>query len=112
MPELVYLATPYFHADLAVRVARFDKACKIAGELMREGLHVFCPIAHTHPIATVCDLPKGFGWWGTYDRNILSRCDRLLVVKMDGWEESVGVQAEIEIALELGLKVSYMELGE
>jgi len=77
---------------------------------MRTGEIIFCPIAHTHPIAVRCELPRGFDYWEKYDREILSRCTKLVVVKMDGWMESRGIACEIAIADQLGLPVQYMEV--
>lgn len=107
--RLVYLATPYNHPDASVRERRFLTACKVAGHFMRQGVHLFCPIAHTHPIALAGDLPKGWDYWQAYDRAMLSACTELWVVKMEGWQESAGIRGEIEIARELGLKIQYVE---
>jgi hypothetical protein len=49
--DLVYLASPYTHADKAVMEDRFRAACRYAACLMRRGINVFSPIAHSHPIA-------------------------------------------------------------
>ena len=38
-------------------------------------------------------------------------CEKVVVVKMDGWETSKGVAAEIKIANELGKPVEFMEAG-
>lgn len=102
---MIYLATPYSHSDPAVMEARFDLACRIAGALMSAGHVVFSPIAHTHPIAVRCSLPRGFDFWQKYDEEMLAASDKLLVAMMDGWKESKGVSAEIEIALRLGKQV-------
>lgn len=38
------------------------------------------------------------------------KCDRMIVVKLDGWEESEGVNAEIEFALDQGIPIEYIEI--
>lgn len=105
---LIYLASPYSHADPAVRQQRFETVCFVAANLMREGTHVYSPIAHTHPIALKGDLPKGWDFWEAFDRKMLAACQECWVVMMDGWRESKGVQAEIKIAEEMGLPVKYV----
>ena len=105
---LIYLASPYSHPDPAVRVARFDVICRVAARLMLEGVHLYSPIAHTHPIAVQGDLPTGWDFWEQYDRKILKACGELWVCTMDGWRESKGVTAEIKIAEELLLPVRYI----
>lgn len=105
---LIYLASPYSHPDEAVRQQRFETVCFVAANLMREGKHIFSPIAHTHPIALNGDLPKGFDFWEEFDRKMIAACGELWVVMMDGWEQSKGVQAEIKIAAEMGIPVKYV----
>jgi hypothetical protein len=110
MKTLVYLATPYSHPDREVRIARFEAVNRAAAKLMRDGLHVYSPISHTHPIAEAGELPLGWEFWEQYDRAILDACCRVIVLRQPGWEYSMGVQAEIRIAEELGLPVSYIDL--
>jgi len=105
---MIYLASPYSHPDPAVREARFDAVSRKAGELMRAGWNVFSPISHMHPIAVRGGLPLGWDFWQAYDREMISACDSLMVFKLDGWKESKGVQAEIEIEQSLGLPVMYV----
>lgn len=106
--ELIYLASPYTHEDPAVQQARFETACRAAAHLMNKGHAVFSPIAHTHPIACAGDLPKGWDFWERYDRTILAGCHSMMVLQLDGWQQSRGVQAEIAIMRELGKPVEYM----
>ena len=106
---LIYLATPYSHADAAMREQRFKSVNQKAAELMRQGMHIFSPISHTHPIALVGELPLGWDYWQDYDRAMLNACCKLMVLKLDGWSESKGVLAEIKIAGELGLPVEFVE---
>jgi hypothetical protein len=106
--RLIYLATPYNHPDPEVRESRFKAACEVAAHFMRSGVHLFCPIAHTHPIAEAGDLPRGWEYWQAYDRAMLFACTELWVVRMDGWRESRGIRGEVEIARELGIPVKHV----
>ncbi|WP_051053241.1 DUF1937 family protein [Afipia clevelandensis] len=97
--SLLYLACPYSHADLDVRVYRFDRATEAAAELIKQGRIVFSPITMTHPIDLV--LTKGKGtlgseYWLAFDKVFMDRCDELAVLQIDGWNESNGVLREIE----------------
>jgi Domain of unknown function (DUF1937) len=105
--KLVYLAVPYTHPDLVVREGRFNAVNRHAALLMKQGLHVISPISHSHPIALAGGLPTDWQFWEAYDRAILETCSKLIVLKLDGWEESVGVQAEIRIAKKLGIPIEY-----
>lgn len=106
---LVYLATPYSHDDALVMSKRFGEVNKAAAKLMRAGIHVFSPISHNHPIAMDHELPTGWDFWEAYDMAYLKCSHRLIVLKLEGWEQSVGVAAEIKMARELGLEIEYME---
>lgn len=106
---MIYLASPYTHSDHAVMEQRFDAACRAAGKLMAEGHVVFSPIAHTHPIAVRCELPRGWNFWERYDREFVLASEKVVVLMLPGWRESNGVSAEIKIADAAGIPVEYME---
>lgn len=107
--SLIYLAVPYSHSDPRIREQRFRAVNAVAAKLMRNGLHVFSPISHTHPIAEAGNLPTGWDFWEDYDRTLLRTCSKIVVLMLDGWRESTGVTAEIAIAKELGLAVEFIE---
>lgn len=107
--SLVYLACPYTHPDPAVREARFRAATRAAATLAAAGVHVFSPITHTHPILLAGDLPHGWEYWEAYDRAVLDACRSLVVLKLEGWDQSAGVQAEVEVAKHLGLPCFFEE---
>jgi hypothetical protein len=90
-----YLATPYRKypdgADAAC-----EMACRAAVECFREGVLVFSPIAHMHSIAKLCGMSGGYEFWKRHDEAMMAASSGLIVVKMNGWEESTGIAAEIE----------------
>lgn len=106
--QLTYLAVPYSHPDREVRHARFVAANRVAGILMQRGHLVFSPISHTHPIAEECDLPKGWDFWGAFDHAYLSASKLLIVLCIDGWTESVGVTAEMAIAVGMDVPIEFI----
>ena len=107
--RLVYLATPYSHPDPAVREARFVTVNRVAARLMASGILIFSPISHTHPICLAGELPSGWQFWQAYDRAALAASERLIVLRQQGWEDSIGVTGEVEIAREFGLHVAYID---
>ena len=106
--KLIYMASPYTHKDKDVVEHRFDEVCRVTAGLMKEGYFIFSPIAHTHPL-TKYGVPGYWEYWADYDRKCIIACDALGVLMLEGWKESVGVQAEIKIALELGKPIYYLE---
>lgn len=101
---LVYLASPYSDPDLAVVEARFDAVCHEAAIWMGRGVHIYSPIAHTHPIAMRGSLPTDWAFWQTYDRVMIDASAEVWVLALPGWRESKGVTAEIAIAEAAGKK--------
>jgi len=106
---LYYLATPYTHPEHYMMVARHFMVNKVGAKLIQEGKYIYSPISHTHPIAEVGELPRGWDFWEGYDRVMLQACTNLIVLRLPGWEESTGVRAEIKIAKELGLPTEYID---
>jgi hypothetical protein len=104
---MIYLASPYSAAEPAVRQQRFELACRAAAELIRRGKTVFSPIAHSHAICQL-GLPKEWAFWEKHDLTFLNLCDEVVVLQLDGWQESIGVQAEIEAARRWGKPVTYL----
>jgi hypothetical protein len=109
---LVYLACPYSHDDPKIREERFLIANREAGKLMKAGHMVFSPISHSHPIALAGDLPKTWEYWENFCRTYMSYSYLLVVLCIDGWEESTGIRVEIEIAKEMGMGIKYMTMEE
>ncbi len=110
MKELIYLACPYAHKFEEVRTARFLMANKAAAKLIKQGNKVFSPISHSHPLNLTGELPQiGWDFWEAFDRCFLEMCKALYVLKIDGWDKSVGVTAEIRIAKELGIPIHFVD---
>lgn len=105
---IIYLASPYSHPDAAVREERFETICAVSAKLMGRGVHLYSPIAHTHPIAVRGELPTGWDYWEQFDRKLLAACGELWICMMPGWEQSKGIGGEKAIARELGLPIRYL----
>lgn len=108
---IAYLASPYSHPDAHVRRARFWKTCRVAASLMRAGHYVYSPIVYGHPL-TRHGVPTDWEFWSTFDADMLCACHELIVLMLDGWRESRGVQREIEIAREIGIPVRYIRYSD
>jgi hypothetical protein len=106
----IYLASPYSHPDPGIREQRFEAACLATAELVRRGTVVFSPIVHGHPLVRF-GLPTTWEYWSRFDHEYLRRCDRMIVLMLDSWQDSRGVQAEISLARELGLPIDYATLS-
>lgn len=107
----LYLACPYASgsADYTTRCLRFDAATRAAGALLKMGFKVFSPITHSHPIVELTpDLPLHWPYWERYDRAMIEHSHALIVLTLEGWMESPGVQAEMALAREQDIPVFLM----
>ena len=105
---MIYLASPYTHPDPLVITRRYEAACRAAAELIRQGKTVFSAISHGHGIARY-GLPIDWPFWERHNRRYLESCEEVVVLMLDGWQKSVGVQAEIAVARELGKPVTFLQ---
>lgn len=95
MKRLWYLATPYTDY-YAGREAAFHEACRQTALLIKAGIGVFCPIAHSHPVAQFGGIdPTDHKIWLPADAPLMDAAFGLIVCMMEGWEDSRGVAHEI-----------------
>lgn len=99
-----YVASPYTHPDPRVREHRFLTAKRFIVAALNQGMTPFSPIVYLHEIAKEHDLPKDADYWKKFNNQVMRRCESIFVLKMIGWQQSHGVQYEIMMAQELGLK--------
>ncbi|MEX1232508.1 MAG: DUF1937 family protein [Planctomycetaceae bacterium] len=103
---MIYLASPYSDPSSDVREARYRLACHAVAILLHAGLTCYSPIVHSHPLVQH-GFPTDWSFWELHDRAHLARCDELVVLTIRGWQESIGVSAEVAQAGELGIPVRY-----
>ena len=101
----IYIASPFSHPRLIVRIYRYIKVCRVAGRLIREGNIVYSPIAHSAPIAWLCRLQGDHATWKEQNRGWISWCDELWVLTIEGWDVSIGIEWEMEMARIMGKRV-------
>jgi len=107
--ELIYLASPYSHPSKKIMHDRFEKVLRLAAYLIRKGMFVFSPIAYGHVMAGKYKMPTDWKYWLAFDEKLISKCDKLMVLKLKGWNKSKGVQAEIKIDKKYKIPVGYIE---
>jgi nucleoside 2-deoxyribosyltransferase len=110
--RLWYMASPYSKYSGGIESA-FVEASRQAAFLKNHGIDVFAPIPHSHPIAIhggldAYDYDLMLGW----DKKFIDRCDGIIVCMMDGWQDSHGVQWEIEKFTQQQKPIIYMTPGE
>jgi len=106
--NLTYLAVPYSHEDPTIRKHRFEMVSRAGAWLMQHGHIVYSPISHCHPMAKY-GLPKGWQFWQHYDLTFLQYSRLFVVLPLDGWHKSIGLNGEYKEAKRLELPSMYIE---
>lgn len=119
-----YLAIPYsgksqVQAENAqIQEYRWLIANHFYNRLFLEKVWTMNPIGMTHQMVTYPQnvvIPKVYNNWESYeeyDKALLRICQFLIVIKIDGWRESTGVQGEIKFADAEKIPVYEIEVGE
>lgn len=96
---MIYTASPYSHPDPLVRKTRFLLAERfVIHQLETQNLIIFSPIVYGHRLATEFGVDTSAQFWHVFNTNMLRRAECMFLLKLDGWEESKGVQLEIKMA--------------
>lgn len=104
-----YLASPYSKFAGGIVKAN-DAACRVAAELLLRGVPVFCPIAHSHAVAMTGQInPMNGDFWLKADAPFMRAAKCLVVVCLDGWEESVGILLEIGQFDQMAKPIYYLD---
>lgn len=104
-----YLASPYTHESAIVRELRFRVAENELALRLSDKLWTYAPIVHCHKLAQRFELPKDFHFWREYDEAMIDEAERLAVLMLPNWQESVGVKGEIAYAESRGIPVIHIE---
>lgn len=105
----IYLASPYSHPDLGMRLLRVAHVRQVCARMNeRPGINCYSPISHSHDLPHPKELAKSDAFWRPLNEDEIRRSDEVHVLMLSGWDISVGVTREIEYALSLGKPVHYL----
>ena len=101
---LIYLASCYTHASVTVESQRAVDAARALSMIFDAGQAlVFSPVVHSHwPRSMFSNLGGTWDDWAEFDSRMITVCDEMWILTLDGWIESEGIAAEIEIARKQG----------
>lgn len=102
---LYYLASPYSHPSKRTMTNRYHTANRIAASMIEEGYLLITPIASSVSLCKDSNLSGSFMTWARLDLELVARSDGVIVLDMPGWQQSIGVTAEILRATDLQLPV-------
>lgn len=95
MKEIIYISGPYTHPNILVCDEREIMLTQAAAIFAKRGHIVYSPITHSAPLARM-GVELTHEEWIAFDRPFMELCTRCVVVMLDGWIESQGVDTEID----------------
>jgi len=107
--KLIYLATPYTHKDEKVMWHRERAVTIFAGYLTLKGIANYSPITQEFAVRQFVEMPYKWDFWREIDLTFIDHCDEVYVLCLEGFEESVGVNAEVSYAIDSHKPVKYVE---
>lgn len=101
-----YLASPYTHyagGGYDGRQQAFQEVSRVGGWLAKQGVPIFSPIAHTHPLHTyggvpntTTGAPEEYETAMALDQPMMNKAAGVIVAGMVGWNTSHGVAIEMK----------------
>lgn len=107
MSGLIYLASPYWHESPQVRARRAHDVTFAAAWYTRHKREaIYSPIAYNVMLKGLVDMDHiDHQGWLELDAPFLRRASTVIVLKLDGWEQSRGIKWELEMARQLYIPV-------
>lgn len=108
---MIYVASPYtsnLAGDLKAQAERnrYVKVLDFVAHVMKTSmLPVFSPIVYTHQIATKHQLPGDAEHWLRFNTAFLRQAEVMFVLRIQGWENSKGMEIEMRMANMLGIPI-------
>ena len=106
---MIYLASPYSSPDKNLVQYRVEKTMQCTAALIRQKKFVWSPIVHCHEMATKFGLPTDAHFWMEYNFDFIRRSEEVYVLRLEGWDKSVGIKAELEVAHALFIPVRFVD---
>lgn len=104
---MIYLASPYSDRDPEVEELRYQAAYSHVRLAFSRKEIIFSPIVYCHQYYINRHTPGDFSFWQNFNEEMLLRATRLRVLRIAGWETSIGVTAEIAFASRSGITVEF-----
>ncbi len=103
---LAYIASPYTTGNGYTQKVNHAVLLEYMAALYKTHPKItqLSPIAMNHTLAQVHSIAKDSSFWMPHCTTFLKHCEMLIICDMEGWDESHGVQLEIEYFRDISLK--------
>jgi len=93
----IYLASPYTGVSDVEMQHRYEATLKFTASRTEQGDILLSRIVHCDDMARIHGLPRHIDFWRRWCRNMLAPASHMWVLRLEGWDTSVGVADEINI---------------
>lgn len=106
---MIYVASPYSSSSETERFQRYLQVREFCWLQMEQGKTLISPIVYGHQYARDFNAPTDAASWHTFNHELFLRCDEMYVLRLRGWEDSIGVQLEMRWADRAGKPITYFD---
>lgn len=104
----VYLGQPYTHINPDIQSGRYHRALSFVAENTKlNSPTIYSPIIHFHNISLFYKLPHAADWWWPQNLAMLQHASELWILQLPGWEDSKGLEKEIQWAQDHDMPIEY-----
>ena len=109
---LVYVAAAY--SSVEDKDALMKAIMRFTGEYMltNRGSALVSPLFNHYSLDQVPTLGTDWVFWKEYSTTLLRKCDEMIVLVTNDTASSTGVRAEVELATELGINITYFYMDK
>ncbi len=104
---MIYIASPY-SGTLAEQARRYEWVREYAHRLIRQGVTAFSPIVYAHEMAVHHNMATDAKGWVQFNTTMIRLSSGVHVLKLPGWDQSIGVAAEMDLARHLFIPLQFV----
>lgn len=109
---MIYISSPYTHSDKNIVKFRIDETKRFVFWLIQNGWHPISIPIHYHDMSSEYPFETTAEFWNNFCEPFLLQSNKMFVLMLDGWIQSVGVSHEINIAKNNNIPIIYYQPNE
>lgn len=107
----VFIISPYTDVDPDVtRIRVIDTEQYIVQLITVNKVIAYSAIIAFEHLLNDYAIPSDYVYWKTLCSTMMECAKEVHVLKLEGWEKSIGVQSEIDLAIKMNKPIKYIEL--
>lgn len=108
--DMIFVSMPYSDPSKRVVNGRMAIYARKMAEYAQQGELVVGVLWNHFALEHIPGLKDDWETWKRFSEDLLVRCQRLRIIRIDGWDRSEGVKGEIEFAKANGIPVEYIDV--